>query len=123
MVKVDTITKSTLYLLDAEDQLASMKLGENDNPRAHLNDLMQHFQLMLQCCDNLIKMGLTISDTHFNIIIMSLLPDSYRPTLQMIMAAEHASATLGTSASKKMKLDNLITFLTKEAQHCIINDK
>ena len=31
-VKVDTTTKSTLFLLNAEDQLASMKLAENDNP-------------------------------------------------------------------------------------------
>ena len=30
-VKVDAMTKSTLFLLDMEDQLASMKLAENDN--------------------------------------------------------------------------------------------
>ena len=47
-VKVDATTKSTLFLLDAEDQLASMKLTENDDPKAHLTEVKQHFQLMGQ---------------------------------------------------------------------------
>ena len=123
VVKADATTKSTLYLLDTEDQLVSMKLSENDNPKAHLNELRQHFQLMLQHCDNLTKMGPTVSNTHFNIIIMSSLLDSYRPTLQMIMAAECTSAALGASSSKKMKPDDLIAFLTEEAQHRVINDE
>ena len=46
-VKVDATTKSTLYLLDAEDQLASMKIRHNDDPKTHLTELKQHFQLML----------------------------------------------------------------------------
>ena len=79
VVKADATTRSTLFLLDTEDQLASMKLVENDDPKAHLSELMQHFQLMVQCCNNLIKMGSTLSDTLFNIIIMSSLPNSYQP--------------------------------------------
>ena len=47
-VKVDATTKSTLFLLNAEDQLASMKLTENDDPKAHLMEVKQHFQLMGQ---------------------------------------------------------------------------
>ena len=35
-VKADTTTKSTLFLLGMEDQLASMKLAENDDPKVHL---------------------------------------------------------------------------------------
>ena len=38
-VKVDTTTKSTLFLLDMEDQLASMKLTENNNPKGHLTEV------------------------------------------------------------------------------------
>ena len=49
VVKDDATSKSTLYLLDAEDQLSSMKLADNDDPKAHLNELQNHFQLMLQC--------------------------------------------------------------------------
>src|SRR5882724_349520 len=73
-VKVDATTKSTLYLLDAEDQLVSMKLSDNDDPKTHLSELKQHFQLMLQRHDNLIQIGSTLSDSRFNTIIMSSLP-------------------------------------------------
>ena len=62
-VKVDVTTKSTLFLLDAEDQPTSMKLAENDDPKAHPTEVKQHFQLMGQCHNNFLKMGLTISDS------------------------------------------------------------
>ena len=48
VVKADATTKSTLFLLDVEDQLASMKLTENDDPKVHLMEVKQHFQLMGQ---------------------------------------------------------------------------
>ena len=76
-VKADATTKSTLYLLDAEDQLASMKLSDNSDPKTHLAELKQHFQLMSQRHDNLTKMGSTLSDSRYNIIIMSSLLESY----------------------------------------------
>ena len=117
VVKADATTKGTLFLLDAEDQLASMKLAENDDPNAHLSELREHFQLMLPHCNNLTKMGSTLSDTQFNIIMMSSLPNSYQPHPQTITAAGSASATLETSSSTKMKYEDLIAFLTEEAQH------
>ena len=98
--------RSTLYLLDAEDQLCSMKLTDNDDSKAHLSELKQHFQLMLQRHDNLVKMGSTLSDTRFNTIIMSSLPESYRPTLQTITAAEQAGKLAG-GQSHQMKPDDL----------------
>ena len=67
-------------------------------------------------------MGSVIADTHFKIIIMSSLPDSYRPTLQTITAAEKATRLSG-SMSKGMLPDNLIAFIIEEAQHQVINDK
>ena len=76
-VKDDATSKSTLFILDAEDQLSSMKLAGNDDPKAHLAELTNHFQLMLEHCDNLIKMGSVMSETRFTIIIMSSLPASY----------------------------------------------
>ena len=123
VVKVDAMTKSTLVLLDTEDQLASMKLAENNDPKVHLTEVKQHFQLMGQQQDNLLKMGSMISNSHYNTIIMSLLPESYWPTLQTITAAEWASTLLGTSSSRAMKPNDLITFITEEAQHRIINDE
>ena len=77
MVKSDATSKSTLYLLDAKDQLNSMKLLDNEDPKTHLAELNQHFQIMLQHHNNLVQMGSTISDTRFNIIIISSLPELY----------------------------------------------
>ena len=47
IVKMDAMSKSTLYILDTEDQLSSMKLEDNEDPATHLSELKQHFQLML----------------------------------------------------------------------------
>ena len=63
VVVADVTTKSTLFLLDAEEQLMSMKLIDNQDSKTHLSELKQHFQLMIQRRDNLIKMGSTLSDT------------------------------------------------------------
>ena len=48
VVKTDATSKSTLYILDTEDQLSSMKLEDNEDPATNLSELKQHFQLMLQ---------------------------------------------------------------------------
>ena len=48
IVKSDTTVKSTLYLLETKDQLASMKLSNNKDPKTHLTELKEHFQLMAQ---------------------------------------------------------------------------
>ena len=47
-IQDDATSKSTLFILDAEEQLTSMKLGDNNDPKSHLTELKQHFQLMIQ---------------------------------------------------------------------------
>ena len=116
-VTTDATTKSTLFILDAEDQLSAMKLADNDDPKTHLSELKQHFQLLILHHKNILKMGSQISDTHLNTIIMSSLPQSYHPTLQTITASERASALTSGSAPKRMKPTDLIAFLIEEAQH------
>ena len=86
VIKEDATLKSMLYILDTGDQLSSMKLIENDDTKTHLLELKQHFQLMLQRRDNLIKIGSTMSESHFIIIVMLSLPQSYQPTLQTLTA-------------------------------------
>ena len=86
-VKMDVTMKSTLFIIGVEDQLSSMKLADNEDPKTHLSEMKQHFQLMLQCQENLLKMGSEISDTCFNTMIMSSLLESYCLTLQTITAA------------------------------------
>ena len=94
IVKEDATKKSTLHLLDTEEQLQSMKLADNEDSKTHLTELKQHFQTMMDRRDNLIKMGSTISDTRFNIIIMSSLPDSYRPTKLIMFTVNFSTFVL-----------------------------
>ena len=42
-VKEDATKKSTLHLLDAEEQHQSMKLNDNEDLKTHLTELKQHF--------------------------------------------------------------------------------
>ena len=42
-VKDDAMSKSILFLLDVEDQLNSMKLGDNKDLKTHLTELKQYF--------------------------------------------------------------------------------
>ena len=118
----DATTKSTLYLLDAEDQLSSMKLADDDDPKTHLSELKLHFQTMQHRRENLIKIGSTMSEQRFNIIIMSSLPESYRPTLQTITASERVSKLSG-SQTTGLKSADLIAFIIEEAHHRVINEE
>src|SRR6202040_1116778 len=70
IVKADATSKSMLYLLDAEDQLASMKLSDNEDRKTHLAELKEHFQIMTQRHDNLIEMGSVLSDSRYRTIVM-----------------------------------------------------
>jgi hypothetical protein len=121
IVKSDAMTKSTLYLLDAKDELASMKLGDTEDLKTHLAELKEHFQVMIQRYINLVAMGSVLSDSRYRTIIMHSLPESYRPALQTITAAKQASATSRASNTNKMKPDDLMNFFIEEAQHQVIN--
>ena len=123
VVKSDATTKSTLYLLDAEDELASIKPSYKEDPKSHLAEPKEHFQLMVQCCNNLIEMGSVLSNSCYWTIIMHSLPNSYWPALQTIAVAEQASTAPGGLSSNRMKLDDLMNFFIEEAQDCIINAK
>ena len=115
-VKNDSMMKSTLYIIDAEDQLASMRCTESTDPKTHLTEIKAHFELMMKRHDNLTSMGLTLSDTRFNTMIMTSLPPSYRPTLQTITAATKANRTTMTPM-------DLIAFFIEEAEHHMIEEE
>ena len=86
VVMMDATSKSTLFIPDAEDQLSAMKLADNDDPKEHLTELKQHFQTMLHCHENILKIGSEISDTRFNTMIMSSLPEHIdRPFKQSLL--------------------------------------
>ena len=123
IVKTNATMKSTLYLLDTEDELASMNLGDTEDLKTHLAELKEHFQLMVQHYTNLITMGLVLSNSSYCTIIMHSLPESYCLALQTITAAEWAGAVSGALTSRKIKPDNLMNFFIEEAQHHVINSK
>ena len=125
VVKEDATSKTTLFILDAESQLSSMKLQEEEDPETHLLEMKEHFQLMVERHENLLLMGSEISNARFNAMIMSSLPESYRPTLQTITAAKRTSALMSAdgTTSKRMKPNDLIAFLLEEAQHRVINNE
>ena len=112
-VKKDATTKSTLFIIDAEDQLTSMRCNESTDPKNHLSEIKTHFKLMTRRRDNLTNIGSTLSDTRFSTMIMSSLPSSYRPALQTITAASKANKTVIVPA-------DLITFFIEEAEHRVI---
>ena len=76
-IKADATDKNTLYLIDVEEQLATMKLTKSSEPYMHFTELKQHFELMVNHHDNLLKMGSAISTTQLSTMIMSSLPSSY----------------------------------------------
>ena len=76
-VKKDATTKSTLFIIDVEDKLSTMKCQESSDMKTHLTSITAHFNLMVQQKENLLQMGSSISDTHFNAISMASLPASY----------------------------------------------
>jgi len=118
-VKKDATTKSTLFLIDVEDELASMKCQEATDAKthlAHLAEITAHFHLMVQHKENLIKMGSSILDTCFNAMIMASLPSSYRPVKQTIAAAERTT-------KNPMSLTDLIAFFTEEARNRYIEEQ
>jgi hypothetical protein len=128
-MKMDATEKSTLFLIDAEDTLSSMRCSDSSDPKTHLTEIKAHFELMVQRRDSLTEMGSTLSDTRFSTMIMSSLPASYRPALQTITAAERvhsaqSTPTPGTTvaAAKKMSPTDLMAFFLEEANHRVIEE-
>ena len=90
-VKKDATSKSTLYLMDAERQLEGMRLAESSDLKSHLAELKSHFQLMMSRYKKLMEMGSSSSEQKFITLLTSLLPNSYRPALQTLTAADRAA--------------------------------
>ena len=122
-IKKDATTKSTLFLINADDQLSSMHLAELDDSQIHLNDLKQHFKLMMKCHDNLMEMGSLLSTMQLSAIIISSFLSSHCSAIQTTTATKKIGAIQGTAAKLKMTHWNLISFFTDDAQHHLIHDE
>jgi len=113
-VKSDATTESTLYLLDVEDEVASMKLGDTKDLKTHLAEHEEHFQLMVTMVQQSHCNGSALSNSHYQTIIMHSLPGSYWPALQDNTAAERASAASGAQVVAKWSLMIWWTSLLKK---------
>jgi hypothetical protein len=52
VIQTDMTSKSMLFIIDAEDQLASMHCTESTDPKGHLAEVKAHFDLMMKCHNN-----------------------------------------------------------------------
>ena len=84
-VKKDATAKSTLYLVDVEHQLESMRLSESSDPKTHLTKLKSHFQLMMLRHKNLLEMGSSFSKQKLIILHYQIHTNLlYKPSQQLI---------------------------------------
>ena len=134
LVKRDTTSKGTLFLVDVKCQLEGMQLAESSDPKTHLTELKAHFKLMLSRHKNLMEMGSTFSDQRLITLITSSLPNSYRPALQTLTAADRAAKMQPTSTSHTtltqtspvtlagMSPHQLVDYFVEEAEHRLTED-
>jgi hypothetical protein len=113
VIQTNVTSKSTLFIIDVEDQLTSMHCAESMDPKGHLAEVKAHFDLMMKCHDNLLSMGSQLSEMRFATMIMLSLPPSYRLALQTITATLKANKTL-------IAVEDLVAFFTEEVQHRLI---
>ena len=131
-VKKDATAKSTLYLVDVECQLESMRLSESSDLKTHLTKLKSHFQLMMLRHKNLLDMGSSFSKQKLITLITSSLPNLYQPTLQTLTAADRAAklkqpSTLSGVTTQTVTVTlagmspyELMDYFIEEAEHRII---
>jgi hypothetical protein len=100
VVGVDARSESTLFVLDAENQLSSMKLRENEGLETHPEEMKEHSQMMVQRHENLVIMGSKTQDARFSTLVTLSPPESCRPTLQTVSAAEAEQALVAHGEPK-----------------------
>ena len=95
--------KSDLVQIDLRRRLSDTRCEESA-------DIRNHFGELLKLREALAGMGTSLSDTDFTAIIMSSLPESYRPILSSMSAGARIAKTSLTPY-------DLISFVTEEYEH------
>ncbi len=94
---------SQLVQIDAHQRLQELHCGESGNVKSHISKMIQYRE-------ELAGMGASVQDTDFVAMIMSSLPESYRPLLSSMSAAAKIAKAPITS-------DQLISQIMEEADH------
>src|SRR5579859_1652600 len=113
VIKEDCTLKPTLFIIDAEEQLAAMRCPESSDPVAHYTEIKAHLDLMDMRYQNLTAMGSTIGDAKLCTLILGSLPESYRSLVQTVSSQRELSNTIPKKAS-------LFKLILNEANHRMI---
>ena len=81
VVKADATSTAMIPILDAESQLSSMKLQEDEDPENHLVETKEYSQAVVQNHENFTEMASEILDARINALVTSSPPESCHPTL------------------------------------------
>ena len=92
MVKADATSTATIPILDAESQLSSMKLQEDEDPETHLVEMKEYSQAVVQNHKNFMEMALELPDARINALVTSSPPESCHPMLRTVTAMEAEQA-------------------------------
>ena len=112
-VKEDSTKKSTLHIIDAEEQLAAMRCQDSSDPVTHLSEMKAHLDLMEKRYQNLIAIGSSWEDVRYSQLILGSLPESYRPIVQTISIQRVSDGDLPKSSA-------LYKIIINEASHRVI---
>ena len=92
VVKADATSMTMIPILDAERQLLSMKLQEDEDPETHLVEMKEYSQAVVKSHENFTEMASEILDARINALVTSSPPKSCCPMLQTVTAAEAEQA-------------------------------
>jgi hypothetical protein len=109
-VKHDATTKSSLHQVDILNQLQTMKCSSSADPKTHLAKVKAHFEKMTEYHEFLHVTKAPVTDSTYATIIISSMPNTYHPTIQMV-------ETTIKVTGKTLDSNDLIAIFIEEAEH------
>jgi hypothetical protein len=114
-VKHDATTKSSLHQVNILNQLQTMKCPSSADPKTHLAKVKAHFERITEHHEFLCVTKAPVTDSTYATIIISSMPNTYRPTIQMV-------ETTMKVTGKNLDLNDLIAIFIEEAEHHVMGE-
>jgi hypothetical protein len=112
-VKEESTMKSTIHIIDAEQQLSRMVCPDTTDPITHFAEVKAHLDLMDKRYQNLVAIGSNWDDLRYGQLILTSLPESYRPLVQTLSTQRETSGNLPKPSA-------LYKMIVNEANHRVI---
>jgi hypothetical protein len=109
-VSLDATTKSSLHQVDILNQLQTIKCAHSSDARAHLSEVRNHFKRLTQLREHLHVTNSPVSDSTYVSIIISSMPETYRPTVQTVKTTMKVTG-------QQIAPDDLFVIFLQEAEH------